>query len=97
MKEGAGMEVARVTSSGQITIPIDIRRRLNIKEGDKVMFMESGEGFLMLNSSIAAFKQFQKEMEGEAEKAGLFSEDDVVALCREVRTELSEKRNANNG
>ncbi len=91
------MEVARVTASGQITIPVDIRRRLNLKEGDKIMFKESGEGVLMLNSSITAFKQFQKEMEGEAEKAGLCSEDDVVALCREVRTELSEKRNANNG
>ncbi len=91
------MEVARVTSSGQITIPVDIRRRLNIKEGDKVMFMESGEGVLMLNSSITAFKQFQREMEGEAEKAGLFTEGDVISLCREARKELSGKRNANRG
>jgi hypothetical protein len=35
-------------------------------------------------------------MEGEAEKAGLLTEDDVVALCREARKDLSGGRNASN-
>ena len=83
------MDMAKVTSNGQITIPTGIRRRLNIKDGDKVLFMESDEGVLMLNSSMIALRQFQREMEGEAEKAGLLTEDDVVALCREVRKDLS--------
>ena len=90
------MEIAKVTSNGQITIPMDIRRRLSIKDGDKVLFMESDEGVLMLNSSMIALRQFQKDMEGEAEKAGLLTEDDVVALCRETRRELSGARNADN-
>ena len=83
------MEIAKVTSNGQITIPSDIRRRLNIKDGDKVLFLESDEGVLMLNSSMIALKQFQKDMEGEAEKARLITEEDVVTLCRDVRRELS--------
>jgi len=90
------MEVAKVTSNGQITIPSDIRRRLNIKDGDKVLFMESDAGVLMFNSSMVALKQFQKDMQGEAEKSGLITEDDVVALCREVRRDLSGGRNADN-
>jgi len=90
------MEIAKVTSNGQITIPSDIRRRLNIKDGDKVLFMEGDDGVLMLNSSMIALKLFQKDMEGEAEKAGLISEEDVVKLCRDVRRELSGGRNANN-
>jgi len=89
------MEIAKVTSNGQITIPADIRRRLSIKDGDKVLFMESDEGVLMLNSSMIALKQFQRDMEGEAEKSGLLTEEDVVALCRDVRRELSGGRNAN--
>ena len=88
------MEIAKVTSNGQITIPSDIRRRLNIKDGDKVLFLEGDDGVLMLNSSMIALKKFQKEMEGEAEKAGLLTEDDVVALCRDVRKELSGERHA---
>ena len=91
------MEIAKVTSNGQITIPADIRRRLNIRDGDKVLFLESNDGVLMLNSSVVALRQFQKDMTGEAEKAGLITEDDVVALCREVRKELSGGRHASNG
>ena len=43
------MEVAKVTSKGQITIPISIRRRLGINEGDKVLFVYKSDGVLMVN------------------------------------------------
>jgi len=43
------MEVAKVTSKGQITIPISIRRQLEINEGDKVLFIYKPEGVLMVN------------------------------------------------
>lgn len=89
------MEVAKVTRNGQVTIPADIRVRLNIKEGDKVVFMESDEGVVMLNASVVALKRLQKDMAGAAEEAGLLTEESVVALCREVRRELSGGRDAN--
>ena len=31
------MELAKITSKGQITIPIAIRKILNLKDGDKVI------------------------------------------------------------
>ena len=40
MKGVFAMELAKVTSKGQITIPIEIRRKLGIKEGDKVLLIE---------------------------------------------------------
>ena len=43
------MEVAKVTSKGQITIPISIRRKLEINEGDKVLFMYKPDGVMMVN------------------------------------------------
>jgi len=43
------MEVAKITSKGQITIPISIRRKLGINEGDKVLFMYKADGVLMVN------------------------------------------------
>ena len=33
------MELAKVTSKGQVTIPIEIRKKLGIKNGDKVLFI----------------------------------------------------------
>jgi len=43
------MEVAKVTSKGQITIPISIRRSLEINEGDKVLFIYKPDGVMMVN------------------------------------------------
>jgi len=43
------MEMAKVTSKGQITIPISIRRRLDINEGDKILFINRPEGVMMVN------------------------------------------------
>ena len=34
------MELAKVTSKGQVTIPIEIRKKLGIKNGDKELFIE---------------------------------------------------------
>ena len=37
---GFYMELAKVTSKGQVTIPIEIRKKLGIKNGDKILFVE---------------------------------------------------------
>jgi len=46
------MEMAKVTSKGQITIPVSIRRRLNINEGDKLLFIDRPEGVMMVNPEM---------------------------------------------
>lgn len=35
---------ARVTSKGQVTVPVDLRRRLGIEAGDDLVFEETPEG-----------------------------------------------------
>ena len=84
------IDVSRVTTKGQITIPIEFRRKFGINVGDKVVFMEIDGMLVIANSNRMAFEEFQQAMTGEAEKAGITGEDDVVAICREVRSELSE-------
>ncbi|HLV38482.1 AbrB/MazE/SpoVT family DNA-binding domain-containing protein [Xanthomarina sp.] len=90
------MEISRISSKGQVTIPIDIRKRLNLKEGDKVIFFEENGRVFIANASLVALKRMEKVMEGKAEKAGIKNEDDVVALVKEVRRELWEKNYENN-
>lgn len=41
------MNVAKVTSKGQLTIPKEIRERLGLSTGDEVEFREKREGVLM--------------------------------------------------
>ena len=90
------MNLARITTKGQITIPIEIRRKLGVKDGDKVIFIEQDGKVLIENSAKVALRELQIAMRGEAEKAGLYTEEDVVKLCKEVRKELWEERNADN-
>ncbi len=81
------MEVAKVTSKGQITIPIDIRRRLGVKEGDKILFIEEQGRIVMMNSSMEALRKAQAAFAGEAEQLGLKDEQDVADLVSELRRE----------
>jgi AbrB family looped-hinge helix DNA binding protein len=74
-----------VTKGGQITLPKDICESLRIGAGDRVTLICEGDRLVMMNSAIYAMKTLQNEMEGEAEKAGLYSDEDVVDLIMEMR------------
>ena len=88
------MELAKVTTKGQITIPIMIRKRLGIKEGDKLLFVDRPDGVVMLNPTMMALGKIGRAFEGEAERLGLETEADVVAMIKEVRRDNWEKNNA---
>lgn len=85
LKGGHCMELAKVTSKGQITIPIEIRKKLGIKEGSKVLFLEESGRIYLTNSSMEALREAQLAFAGEAEQAGLKTEEDVVAMVKELR------------
>ncbi len=87
------MEFAKITSKGQITIPIQIRKKLKLKEGDKVFFYEEKGKIILQNASQVALATFQKKMTGEAVKVGFESEKDVVNYIKEIRKlEVKEKQ-----
>lgn len=87
MKGGRKMDLAKVTSKGQVTIPIDIRKKLGLKNGDKVLFVEEAGRIYMINSSMDAFREAQMEFVGEADRVGLRDDEDVVNMIKELRKE----------
>ena len=89
-------DVSKVTSKGQVTIPVEMRRQLGIKEGDKVLFISNGKNIIIANAAMAAFTELQEAFVGEAEKLGLKEEQDVVDMVKEVRRERWEKSHGNN-
>jgi AbrB family looped-hinge helix DNA binding protein len=93
---GSVMEVAKITSRGQVTIPIDIRRKLGVKEGDKIIFAEDGNRIFVINAAKIAFASMREAFVGEAERLGLTNEQDIVALVDEVREDMWRERYANN-
>ncbi len=46
------MSAATVTSKGQITLPKSVRDRLGLAPGDRVEFVETSAGFLMLPAKL---------------------------------------------
>ena len=81
------MELAKVTSKGQITIPIEIRKNLGTKNGDKILFVEESGRVYMMNSSMDALREAQRSFAGEAERLGLKDDDDVMEMIKSLRQE----------
>jgi AbrB family looped-hinge helix DNA binding protein len=74
-------------SKGQITIPKDVRDVLGVSNGDRVTFIVEGNSVRIVNSAVYAMQMLQNEMTGEAERAGITSEDDIMALIDDIRSE----------
>jgi antitoxin PrlF len=80
------MNLAKISANGQITVPVEIRKKLNLKEGDKILFFERNDGEVVINNASAtAIINAQKAFEGAAKDFGVKSEDDVQRLVDEVR------------
>ena len=86
------MELAKITSKGQITIPASIRKLLGVKDGDKVLFVQEGNKVVMMNAPVNALLEAQREFQGMAEALGLKGEQDVVDMVKEIRAERSNGR-----
>ena len=90
------MELAKITMRGQITIPVGVRRRLGVKDGDKVVFIEENGRVIIENAALIALRNAQESFVGEAQRLNIKTEQDVVDLVKEVRREVWEEHHANN-
>jgi AbrB family looped-hinge helix DNA binding protein len=84
----ASIAFTRVLPNGSIVIPKYMRNDLKISIGDSLVLVNEDGELKIKNRSIYALEKLQKEMEGEAERVGLTTEEDIIELCREVRYEL---------
>ncbi len=82
------MEVVKLSSKGQITIPISIRNKLHLKTGDKIVFHEENGRFYLENSALIAFDKISKDFENSAKEAGFDTEDDIQEHMKEIRNEV---------
>lgn len=82
---------AKVMSKGQITIPKDVRAALGVESGDRVTFIVDGDSVRIVNSAVYAMQILQIQMQGQAKKAGILSEDDVAEWINASRKENETK------
>ena len=80
------MNLARISANGQITVPVEIRRLLGLKSGDKIQFLQKQNGEIVIrNASAQAICKAQAAFSDVAEEMGVNNEDSIQALVDEVR------------
>jgi antitoxin PrlF len=62
------MAVATVTSKGQITIPARVRNALGLEAGDRVEFVEQGEGQFALVAATRSVRELKGLFRGKRNK-----------------------------
>ena len=78
-----------VQAKGQVTIPAEIREKLNLKKGDRVVFIETSKGVVIQPAEIvvsAALDSIGTDLKGKG-----VSLEQLIATGREIRGELLEE------
>jgi bifunctional DNA-binding transcriptional regulator/antitoxin component of YhaV-PrlF toxin-antitoxin module len=88
------MESAKITTQGQVTVPIAVGKKLRIGKGDKVTFAKRGGRLVMANSNVFALKSLQDLFKDETERMG---PDDDEAIVRMFKDRRRRKKNAEAG
>ncbi|MDR3313599.1 MAG: AbrB/MazE/SpoVT family DNA-binding domain-containing protein [Oscillospiraceae bacterium] len=80
------MNLAKVSDDWKITIPYALRSALQLKQGDKLLFIQHEDGsFEVENAAVTALKRAQEAFAGVAEELGNPSEEEVQTWVDEVR------------
>lgn len=85
------MEVSRISSKGQITIPKAIRKLLNLNEGDRVAFIEENGKIIITKASLVALSELQEALSMEAQEKGI-TEEELLKELEVVRKEMMDER-----
>lgn len=81
------MEIAKISSKGQITLPISVRKKLKLKSGDQVVIQEENGRFYFDNAALVAFTRIEQAFDGAAEEAGFANEQELQDYVEEMRKE----------
>ncbi len=73
--------IARVTTKGQVTVPLELRKSLNIKEGDYIIFEKKGSR-VEIKKMIPAndFDDFARPIRERFQKEGITPQDVEKAI-----------------
>ncbi len=78
------IEMGTISSRGQVAIPTDIRKEMDLKEGEKVLFMLENDTLLIKKVTMQSFTQLTKPLKEAAKRAGL-KEEDVTGIVERFR------------
>lgn len=78
------IEMATISSRGQVCIPADIREDMGLEEGSKVLFFLADDSLIIKKVDIGTFAEITRPLKADAKKAGL-KEPDVEGIISRLR------------
>ncbi len=81
--------LARMQEKGQVTVPVEIRRRLGLESGDLVAFVDTDAGVVITRQEVVAADALKRIRDALKEKG--ITLDELVASGRQIRAELVEE------
>jgi bifunctional DNA-binding transcriptional regulator/antitoxin component of YhaV-PrlF toxin-antitoxin module len=76
-------QVVQLRKKGVITLPIQLRRRYGLAEGDVFMITDLGEGAFLLTSGLSEVARLADQASEALSKEGVSTEDLLRALAEE--------------
>ena len=85
----------RIQEKGQVTIPLRIRNKLNLKRGDMVLFVETETGVMLKPASLVATDELRAEVttvvRSIRERFQDYSADEIESLVSDAIRDVREK------
>jgi len=85
----SALKLSVVQAKGQITIPAEIRKKLGLKRGDRVTFVETEKGVLINPQEAVALSALDRI--GEVVRKREVSLQELIESGREIRSQLLEE------
>ncbi len=81
------VNIAKISSKGQIVIPSEIREKMNLEEGNLLIISDSDDSICMKKIELPKIKSWKEATKPfrEAAKKSNFSNDDLKKLIEESR------------
>lgn len=80
-------QILTVSSKGQISLPVNLRKQLSIKTGDKLVLYTSGDVIMLRALKLPSVKEFEDSLARAQEWAISvdYKESDVNEVIKSVR------------
>lgn len=87
------VEIGTVSSRGQIAIPMGVRNKLKLKDGEKIIFVLEGDTLIIkkVSSHNKTWEEITKPLRESVKKSG-FEEEDIVDLVDRFRIKNRNKK-----
>jgi len=79
------IDIGTVSARGQVAIPVDIRDKMGLREGEKVLFVLEGDMLLVKKINELPWRDITKPLRKARKK---ITEDAVTDLVHKIRRSL---------